>query len=1437
VKVQGGSKEYTYDWKFPSSVTATAKDDTLTITAIDYENFGNNQQISVEISDGVKTLSADQAFSVRSIPQITINGVNNGAIVQACKEVDLTLTAAIQGGGDAAFEWNTGAKGSILGPKTSAVGTTTYRVTATYGGCSNTDSVKVQVNELPKVALVAQVDGESVTAVCPGAEITLVGTVEGESSPTFRWMHGASSLSGAQPTIAVNSLTNYGVEYTDATTTCKSEASVRVDVYSKVTLELKNDLDGVWTVCPGSKVTLTVANGDADTYVWSSSLETEDMSDVKGATYLVTPDRRRTYTVKGADEHGCEATQATATLDVRNAPTLDLAQSVLHGCEGGSVDMKSAAKNLSSDYTLRVKNADDELLEGGVTSVTVAGRYTIYIDGGTCVSNEEKVDVQFHELPTATLVASNASVCLGESITLTAGGEGSDLTYTPSQSWSNTPTSVGDASYSVEVKDQYGCKATATASVTVKPLPDVAIVDPGTICAGAEVTLQASEAADSYEWDGGMTKGTEATYKVTPTASNKTFTLRVTKDGCSSRTPASRTLTIQEAPALVVARNLGPCVGESIDLESVFDVPSSWTLDIFNKDKGKINPVITAVQLSDTLFYAKATTSATQGNCASEYVAVRVAIKALPQLTISGLKEICRGDETVLTVEGNAASYAWAPAGKDGANSGATMTVNPTTNTEYTVTATGLNNCKAVAKHSMTINEVPTLTWETNENALIAGDTKVWSISAASGKEPYTYEWTHNGVVDENYTDTEYSLTGVEDVEVLAVKVKDANGCADSLEKSITVTKLDELTIDIETGLAEGEELCLGNVAHLKVITTQGALTSDATYKWSPSEGLDADDVANPVFTATTAGKQTYKVVVTEQGKSFEATVDLPVKNAEAPILDWDPTNPESFVMGEKITMKTIVTKGSPSGNHYVWFKPVFDDKTDLPQYSVNTADKNAYDFAVLMTDANGCRTTDTLTTRISIGGADAIEIKTESEVRKCAVGDVTLSVEKTAGTDQVAYLWERVGNTLVMDDEDTPNVTIRLDGVPAGLYSFSITVTDLNDATNKATSEVLLEIVSAPSVELEEACVALHKDSIVVLNVANPGDYTYFWQESLYGTAWGTPTDKGYGQTVEVRMGDQDMRYILTVRDEESKCEASDTAMIYRIPDAPVVEIDTNTTHLDIKLAWGSGDSNDGYTIWSRKWDPYCLTSADGGVYKEAGNTLGFEWAVPQMDTLEFFYVTADKNVCGQTYYSVTSDTVGYYLFDIQKNTTESGKSSFNFMPIYFDFAEMGCPTTSEIGRRLRNTGVLVTMYTWDYALQTTNQSTYMKSLDRANPAITITQDLGVLKITTNSAGQFLQYGKLPNASFEIKRTNENGIANLNWIYALPQKIQQYELSELFKSDFAGVQILYRWDFESQSTLSVTNFNNRPMGDNRPLRPLMFMQAVLRSDRSYLWK
>ncbi|MDE6452075.1 MAG: hypothetical protein K2L23_07300, partial [Odoribacter sp.] len=475
-----------------------------------------------------------------------------------------------------------------------------------------------------------------------------------------------------------------------------------------------------------------------------------------------------------------------------------------------------------------------------------------------------------------------------------------------------------------------------------------------------------------------------------------------------------------------------------------------------------------------------------------------------------------------------------------------------------------------------------TLTFNSNMAPVIAGGTQNVAaghatilLSQVTQGNATGYHWSspNNLLASGEETKAYPSTMPLSANETFTYYVTDANGCISRpAEVSVEVDEsADALAIEVA---ADMTDLCRGNVAHLNVVATQGTLSENAVYEWIPSTYLTDANTAHPEFTATVAGDYTYLVKVTDQGKVFVADVDLTVKAFDAPEFAWDPTNPKSYELNGSFLMKTTVTKETTGPYRYHWLKPQ-DQTVPLAQYSVQTATELYYDFAVVMSDANGCQTTDTLKAHISTetSGGGEIEIKVE-DVNACAVaagrtGTVTLSVIKTAGPEEVTYAWKANGNSLPLSDENTANATVNIAGAAAGLYSFTITVADASDNTNKVEESVLLTIAEAPNISLAEHCVALHKDSIYVLTIANSDECDYLWQQSVYGTDWETPTDKGTGEDCEVTMEDQDMRYILIATNTESKCSTSDTAMIYRIPDAPKVEIDTNLTHLDIKLAW----------------------------------------------------------------------------------------------------------------------------------------------------------------------------------------------------------------------------------------------------------------------------
>lgn len=334
--------------------------------------------------------------------------------------------------------------------------------------------------------------------------------------------------------------------------------------------------------------------------------------------------------------------------------------------------------------------------------------------------------------------------------------------------------------------------------------------------------------------------------------------------------------------------------------------------------------------------------------------------------------------------------------------------------------------------------------------------------------------------------------------------------------------------------------------------------------------------------------------------------------------------------------------------------------------------------------------------------------------------------------------------------------------------------------------------------------------------------------------------------QTATVRNVAVDDSVFLTIANKEvATCQSRDTMPVYLYPEAPTLRIDTvdgSFVNAGLYLDGGSGDN---YTIWSRKWDPYCLTDRFTGdqVYKKEPGAINITdklWKEPAMDTLEFYYATAGRTIAGRTWDSkTTSDTVGYYLFDLNLNTTLP--SSNSYMAVYFDFAAMGCPTTLELCRRINayNAQSMIQVYNFDYSTQSTKSNTYMGATDKV-VGTALMMNMATIRIVPKAKSKFMQYGKLPDVSFTLLRSNPTSVGNMNWIYVLPQKSHILEVDDLFSVDFMNVMQMFRWSFEGQTTSATSKLSPtaKPTGNRSALMPLQVIGTNLRNTIPSLdWK
>ncbi|MCC6371812.1 MAG: T9SS type A sorting domain-containing protein [Bacteroidia bacterium] len=175
--------------------------------------------------------------------------------------------------------------------------------------------------------------------------------------------------------------------------------------------------------------------------------------------------------------------------------------------------------------------------------------------------------------PSVNISASSSTVCLGNTVTLTASGANS-------YSWSSGPSnpvftlSPGtNGVYSVTGSNTLtGCASTQTQAVTVLPTPILGILSGSlSVCSGNTVYL-AALGADTYQWSNGATSSLVV---VSPTLSTTYSVVGSNTSGCSST--ASAQILVLPNPTVTAAVNPTQiCVGEAATLSATGATSYTW---------------------------------------------------------------------------------------------------------------------------------------------------------------------------------------------------------------------------------------------------------------------------------------------------------------------------------------------------------------------------------------------------------------------------------------------------------------------------------------------------------------------------------------------------------------------------------------------------------------------------------------------------------------------------------------------------------------------------------------------------------------------------------------------------------------------------------------------------------------------------------------------
>ena len=924
--------------------------------------------------------------------------------------------------------------------------TVLYTVTPSASGCAGTpQTVSVLVNPAPTVNAGPDI------SICAGTSTTLTAS----GATTYSWAPGGQTT--ASITVNPASTTTYTVTGTSAG--CTATDAVVVSISSGASINAGPDV----TICPGNSTTLTASGGV--TYSWNNGLGT-------GNNFSVSPASTTTYSVTGTDAGGCTGTD-NITVSIASLPTVNAGpdQTI---CSGSLVTLNGSG---ASTYSW-----NNGVTNGVAFTPATTTTYTVIGTSVQGCTNTDQVTITVNSGITVN-AGLDVTICSGTSTTLTASGA-TTYSWTPGglTTASITVNPAATTTYTV-TGTSAGCTATDAVTVTITSGAPINAGPDVSICTGGSAILAATGGV-SYSWNNGLGSGNN--FSVSP-ASTTTYTVTgIDAGGCVGTD--NLVVTVNPLPTLNAGLDQTICTGTSITLIGNGASTYSW-------DNGVSNG--TAFTPSATTTYTLTGTS-TFGCIATDQVTISVSaplvVNAGPDISI------CTGTSTTLTASG-ATNYSWSPGGQTTAS----ITINPSATTTYTVTGTSAG-CTSTDDVTVTITSGAPINAGTDVNICAGAST----ILIATGGVTYTWDnglGTGNNFSISPSTTTTYTVTGT-----------DAGGCVGTDNLVVTVNPLPSVNAGLDQTICTGTSITLtgsgastyswdngviDGIAFTPSATTtytltgtsvQGCTNTDqvtitlsapptitagpdvticpgtsatltasgaTTYSWTPGSQTTASITVNPSATTTYTVSGTDANGCTNSDQVQVTLAPLPTINA----------GPDASICTGSST-----TLSATGGTSYTWNNGVTNGVAFSP--SVTTT------YTVTGTSAAGCTNTDNVT--ITVNTSSPVTFTASS-----ATGCVPQTITLTNTTPNAANcVWTLSDGTIL-----TGCSSVQVDFTQAGCYDVSLTTTLLNGCQGTLNQTNFICIDPLPDAAFTQSTYTITDlENTILFNNLSSGASSYNW-------------------------------------------------------------------------------------------------------------------------------------------------------------------------------------------------------------------------------------------------------------------------------------------------------------------------------------------------------
>lgn len=877
-----------------------------------------------------------------------------------------------------------------------------------------------------------------------------------------------------------------------------------------------------------------------------------------------------------------------------------------------------------SSVTLPVVAYSDNLNEG-VESILISVTNSLcnctFIDTATLF---------ILEAPTITGISPDATICSGQSTTITATGGSTYLWNTGAVSNAINVNPTTTATYTVTVTSNLGCTSSASSTITVDiPNSIIVVASPPTICAG-ESSILTAFGGNNYLWNTG---NTEPSIIVNPTTTT-TYTVTATSpSGCLATTSISVNV---NAPNISISP-AGPitlCANSLVTLQATSDGGViQWYKDgvfvTFN--------VQTLTISTPGSYYATSTIN----GCASTSNTVVVDYITLQSINITpeGPVSLCEDSVLLQATSVTNASYQWNLNGIPvfGGNSN-TLLVN--SGGDYTVSVS-IGNCGTLSENVVVTDspDFPISIIPEGPFSICLGQEVFLQTANILGT---TYQWLYNGqtitgATNWNYipiqegiysvattsancskvsdviylnidsldsvmltseSDTiicnneEITLSATSYENALYVWLKDNAPVNTSSSSTLTISEggnysvnvvlgscsklsntimVNQVTIPDVTISASSSQIvtCSGNTATLSAVP----FVDNATYQWFIDGNLIMNANSNE-YTAQIGGN--YSFTITLEGCSFASDI-LTLTEITPPTLTITNINGLPLCSNQPIVLQV---NPIPGVSTYSWYRNGFWIGEGLTFSPVENGM-----YQVVVNDWLDCIL---VSNQININSPPPAFVNVFGAIPFCSGETIQLIVSPSSGAN---YQWYYNGNPIT--NATSPNIIVGV----AGIYYVIVT----SALGCSATSTNIVVNMYDPFYADAGPDIQLCSGNQTTLSANGGANYHWKWTTE--------DTTQVIDTTQSITITSVPQMYIVTVENEYG-CSAQDTVIVSEIP-SPIVSISTNSStafcqgeSIILNSSISSGTPPFNYQ-WIRNFSQ--ITDAINSTY--AASTEGLYW------------------------------------------------------------------------------------------------------------------------------------------------------------------------------------------------------------------------------------